>query len=292
MSEHEQVSEDETTLESDRHPREHESIEDYSKDPRYDHLKDKTWSASKWRERFQSKPTVTDVPVRTKPKASIDQVISQKLSFVKKRRVHCKADQYDLHTCAKIWQKIGEQFDTGFDYELRRSLYRTLILWAIAHQKSEVDIDKGLLLFGPVGTGKTLAMQILQVFIKVVKDTDNLSFRTFKADEIVDKVMSKGRIEDIKRLAYRNVFVDDVGQESITVNYYGNEMCIMEKMIMYAYDAYTHHRTYMHISTNLLPTDFMNLYSPRVYSRIQKMFNLIEVTGDDFRQKELKYIKV
>jgi DNA replication protein DnaC len=259
------------------------SIKDFENDPRYQHLKDSDWLTS-WQDRFSKDPVITVVPKRQPVERSLEDVLNETMSHISQGRPHQEKD-VNLNRLASMWNAIGRKFDPSFSYNHHRELYRSMILWAVAHKDSKHDINRGLFLHGPIGTGKTLAMSILRIFLQITGQQE-IVFDIHKADDIVDRIMTDGKFDAIRKLSFKHLFVDEVGQEKIQIQYFGNEVCVMEKVFMYAYDSHSRYRTYMHVSTNVDPSKFDILYGPRVYSRMQELFNFIYVKGDDFRTKK------
>lgn len=261
-------------------PEEQLTVQDYDNDPRYQHLKSSDWLA-RFEAKFSREPQITVVPEPEVRKKSLDEFLEGTVSRIAKGREPSDV-QYDLNALASAFQKLGRSYDPGFSYGHNRDIYRALILWAISHKDSKLDLNKGLFLYGPIGTGKTLALQILAHLLEA-DELRALHYTMTKADDIVDQVMTTGNFIEIKKLAYRHVFIDEVGQERLFINYFGNELCVMEKVLMYAYDSYRANRTFMHMSSNYEPEKFEQMYGPRVYSRMKEMFNFIKVDGIDLR---------
>lgn len=158
---------------------------------------------------------------------------------------------------------------------------------------------KGILLSGPVGTGKTVLMkglnQLLYRFncryhsykinfynLPVYKIASGFAAEGFKIFE--DGICGDGMMIDGGRmmipLADVNVplLLDDIGVNDV-VSHFGNTVNIVSEIIMRRYDRGA--RTY--ITTNMSIKTLQEHYGERVYSRMKEMFMPYYVKGPDRR---------
>lgn len=139
-----------------------------------------------------------------------------------------------------------------------------------------LDLDKGILLAGPVGCGKTSLMNIMKYLTPVehkfqVKPCRDISFE-FISDgyEIIHRY-SKGKLYQSEPKIY---CFDDLGIEN-NLKYYGNECNVMAEIILSRYDVFVSKRITTHITTNLSATEIETHYGIRVRSRLRQMMNLV-----------------
>lgn len=150
---------------------------------------------------------------------------------------------------------------------------------------SGLDPNKGLMLIGNIGCGKTTLM-------KVFSDSIN-PFRIVSCREVAEAWKRDGDISKYCSLLKMNAFspspfgirdigicFDDLGIENKTKNY-GDEVNAMEEVILNWYDRKRFNR--IHITTNLNPDEIEQKYGKRVRSRMREMFNQVVVEGGDRR---------
>ena len=151
------------------------------------------------------------------------------------------------------------------------------------------SLDKGILLAGNFGVGKTWLMQLfarnqLQVFaVHNAKSIADLFER--------DGSESQGQFIDPPKLPvndaqnfYHKVIglcIDDMGTER-EKNHYGNKKSVVGDLIelRYAKGAAGH---LFHITTNLNAAQITEAYGGRVSSRLREIMNIIQLTGNDRR---------
>lgn len=137
-------------------------------------------------------------------------------------------------------------------------------------KKYGIDLTKGILLIGPIGSGKTTIMTILKhlVFPKdkyIIKSSRDIALEYQK--EGVDVIQRYGK-------KHTNLFIDDLGIENNS-KFYGNECNTIAEVLLQRYELLTHHQIITHATTNLNANELEELYGNRVRSRLRKMFNLI-----------------
>jgi len=147
----------------------------------------------------------------------------------------------------------------------------------------EIDgfsLDKGLLLFGPTGCGKTTLMNILS------KNPFN-PYTVISCRKIADEYSQHGHVavqhySTLRQVTKREWFgheyvgycFDDLGTEPNKKNY-GNEVNVLADVILNLYDARDGiGRT--HLTSNISADDILQNYGERVASRMREMFNVIE----------------
>lgn len=141
------------------------------------------------------------------------------------------------------------------------------------------SIEKGIMLFGPVGCGKTSLMRMF----------GNNSFRPFAVNpvrKISDEYASGGNNALYKFSSKAEVYphenyghgligrcFDDIGTEEIKKNF-GNEVNVMQDVLYKIYD----NRLIgdFHVTTNLDGDGIKNAYGDRIRSRMREMFNVIK----------------
>jgi DNA replication protein DnaC len=139
-----------------------------------------------------------------------------------------------------------------------------------------VNLNKGILLTGPIGCGKTSLMNLMKYLTPTehkfyVKPCRDISFE-FIQDGY--QIIHKYSIGKLYHSEPKTICFDDLGTES-NLKYYGNECNVMAEVLLSRYDVYIAKRIQTHITTNLSATEIEAHYGKRVRSRLRQMVNLI-----------------
>jgi DNA replication protein DnaC len=138
-----------------------------------------------------------------------------------------------------------------------------------------IDLNKGILLSGPVGCGKTTLMNLMKTLTATehkfyIKPCRDISFEFIQDGYEIIQKYSKGKLyPDPKTICF-----DDLGTEK-NLKYYGNECNVMAEIILSRYDIFISKKIYTHITTNLSASEIETAYGNRVRSRLRNMLNLI-----------------
>jgi energy-coupling factor transporter ATP-binding protein EcfA2 len=142
-----------------------------------------------------------------------------------------------------------------------------------------ISLNKGIMLSGPVGCGKTSLMNVMKCLTPTehkfsVKPCRNISFEFIQDGyEIIHKYSKDLRLRGGQPVAVRYCF-DDLGTEN-NLKYFGNECNVMAEILLSRYELFTNKKLQTHITTNLSATEIENYYGNRVRSRLREMVNLI-----------------
>ncbi|MFN3753700.1 ATPase [Flavobacterium sp.] len=139
-----------------------------------------------------------------------------------------------------------------------------------------INLNKGILLSGPVGCGKTSLMNLMKYLTPIeykfiVKPCRDISFEFIKDGYEIIHRYSRGKLNQLDPKIY---CFDDLGLEN-NLKYYGNECNVMAEILLSRYDLYISRRIQTHITTNLSASEIEILYGNRVRSRMRELFNLI-----------------
>lgn len=162
-------------------------------------------------------------------------------------------------------------------YPEDRKLLFTLLVYAIgdkdAANRCGIDMGKGILLTGPVGTGKTSLITLVNLFFPKEKQYKIKPAReiSFEFEQQGFKTISKYS----QAAAVSNIFCfDDLGIEQ-PQKYFGNECNVMAEILLSRYDLFVSRGIHTHATTNLSATELESKYGNRVRSRMREMFNLV-----------------
>jgi DNA replication protein DnaC len=138
-----------------------------------------------------------------------------------------------------------------------------------------IDLNKGILLSGPVGTGKTSLMNLMKNLTSLnhkfyIKPCRDISYEFIQEGYEIIQRYSKGKLyPDPKTICF-----DDLGTEN-NIKYYGNECNVIAEILLSRYDLFISRKIITHITTNLSATELETAYGNRVRSRLRSMVNLI-----------------
>jgi len=138
--------------------------------------------------------------------------------------------------------------------------------WYANDERYQLDINKGLILRGNCGTGKTM---ILETLVDIIEFGDKripilVHVRDLQAMYI------KNDLDSIDRLKQRFlIIIDDVGVETTEIKNYGNVLEPFNDLFDYRY----RNKLETIISTNLTPEKIKELYGDRILDRFKECFN-------------------
>ncbi|WP_366837314.1 hypothetical protein [Lutibacter sp.] len=136
-----------------------------------------------------------------------------------------------------------------------------------------IDTNKGILLSGPVGCGKTSLMKLLPHLAPHKTNYEMVPTRNivFNFNAIGFEVIEKYS-------ETKNYCFDDVGIEPIG-KHFGADCNVMGEILLSRYDIFCHpersRRIITHITTNLNAQELEERYGNRVRSRMRQLFNLV-----------------
>lgn len=149
--------------------------------------------------------------------------------------------------------------------------------------KNEASLEKGLLIYGDYGIGKTFLFDILHKIgreLIVNFGYSGLWFNKISAGSFIDQYMSATK-EDGTSFKVENyykgvLYIDDLGFEKKAFNkteIFGEILFERDKL---------NSKTY--VTTNLTPSQIASRYDDRIADRLPKMFNIIKWNGESFRK--------
>ena len=138
-----------------------------------------------------------------------------------------------------------------------------------ACKKLDIDPNKGILLSGPVGCGKTSLMKLLRHIVPHQKSYEVIPARniTFAFNNIGYKT-----IEEYGNSSF--YCFDDLGVET-TGRHFGKDCNVMGEILLSRYDLFLQRKIITHATTNLNAQELEERYGNRVRSRMRQLFNLI-----------------
>ena len=209
----------------------------------------------------------------------------------------------------------GKEFDENANDGEGQKLAKTLCFFLLQrkrffdspllNRKSIPSLDKGLMIIGSYGTGKT---SIVQTFHKLLQhahnnpigilDVDgtnqflgryNLGFGYYTANEVVKNYESISNPEE-KEIFWRQMsrgtkYFDDVMTENMASNY--GKIEVFKDIFEMRYVANAKTIISLNYSGDTVEStleEMITKYGPRVYDRIFEMFNIIELRGESLRK--------
>ncbi|CAM4330028.1 hypothetical protein [Gillisia limnaea] len=149
-------------------------------------------------------------------------------------------------------------------------------------EKNGIDPDKGILLSGPVGCGKTTLMKLLRHIVPMQRSYEMIPCRNviFSFNHLGFKT-----IEDYGNTKF--FCFDDLGIEP-PGRFYGKDLNVMGEVLLSRYELYlqSKYKIKTHATTNLNAEELEERYGNRVRSRMRELFNLIAFDeGDGDKRK-------
>lgn len=147
-------------------------------------------------------------------------------------------------------------------------------------KKFNIDPNKGILLSGPVGCGKTSLMKLVKYILPHIKPYEvvpcrNITFR-----------FNRNGFSTIQQYGDSNYYCfDDLGVEP-TGKHYGADCNVMGEILLSRYDLFLKHKIRTHATANLNAQELEQRYGNRVRSRMRQLFNLLafDKESEDKRQ--------
>jgi DNA replication protein DnaC len=186
------------------------------------------------------------------------------------------------------WKEFAKSaIDKEFEFTSKNlPKIKELIKYSVGDEDFKGYLEKGIFIYGPTGSGKTLMMNILSQIIDLDKvfyyrygQPRTFQFKTVTARELCSSYGSKG-FEAIDWYAgYNILFIDDVGTEQERTKFYGTELDV----VGYLVEERSRQKRITHYTSNLTPDDLNARYGSRVESRIKGECNLLLLNDKDFR---------
>jgi DNA replication protein DnaC len=177
----------------------------------------------------------------------------------------------------KGFELYGNQFKiVEPDYPILYKLIAYFLKDEQACAQFNIDLEKGILLTGPIGCGKTSLINLMKHLSArdhkfIVKPCRDISFEFIQDGYQIIHKYSNGMLYQSEPRTY---CFDDLGTEN-NLKYFGNECNVMAEILLNRYDLFIAKKLKTHLTTNLSATEIETHYGNRVRSRLRSMLNLI-----------------
>jgi len=185
---------------------------------------------------------------------------------------------------------FGEHFTLySDDMEIIHKLLAYFLKDSQALSYFNLASQKGLLLSGPVGCGKTSLITLMRTILQPsqrfgIKSCREITFDFIRDGyEVIQRYSTFAYTSTGERQPITTCF-DDLGAES-TLKYYGNQCNVLGEILLSRYDHYINARMITHATTNLSASELESYYGSRVRSRMREMFNLISFSADSIDKR-------
>lgn len=195
----------------------------------------------------------------------------------------------DADRLAEVAEKYkAKLIEIGYDAKVEKNI--GIIARYCARLRLDVA-DKGLLIVGATGTGKTLGMSMLKRFFPTTEMVPALTVATEFAEHgwpLIKKLASIQHEDwsdgfwDGKSFKLSDLIIDDLGEEP-EGSYYGSKGDVLSDLISRRYRLFINDGVKTHITTNLTTDQIGQRYGQRILSRLREMCYITAFEGEDRR---------
>lgn len=183
---------------------------------------------------------------------------------------------YDFEKTLEFLLKIARiKFGSNFEFDpADKSILYALAVHSVRDEGNSknlgLDLNKGILLIGPVGCGKT---SLMTLFSEITPP--NFDYKVKSTRDIASEYHLNG-FSSVQKYAKanKNFCFDDLGIEN-NLKHFGNECNSMAEILLSRYESMKNFRVLTHATSNLNSIEIESFYGNRVRSRLREMFNLI-----------------
>ena len=204
------------------------------------------------------------------PHIIIERGVQYKLGELKDNHIHYDFKSILIYLNAKGKLLFGKNFKIYEEDEV--VLYKLCIYFIRdfeACKKLNIDPNKGILLSGPVGCGKTSLMKLLRHIVPHHKPYEVIPARN------ITFAFNNTGYKTIQEYGNSSFYCfDDLGVET-TGRHFGKDCNVMGEILLSRYDLFLQRKIRTHATTNLNAQELEERYGTRVRSRMRQLFNLI-----------------
>lgn len=149
---------------------------------------------------------------------------------------------------------------------------KQLFLWLCKYKNFNGSLDKGILIAGKNGIGKSL---ILKGFCELIAKTTNRRIKDYHSKTLAHLIKKNGYEDYLTK----PLLIDDIGKEQREVMEYGTKIQPIADLIALRYDdgALTFG------TTNYKNETMQEYYGKTTTDRFSEMFNILEMDGESYR---------
>lgn len=207
-------------------------------------------------------------------------VVPYGIRFIDAKMLFEKIIQQQLSAIGKTYKAEAE------NYEKIDELIKYFI-----GEPGKLNPNKGVYLYGAVGRGKTRVMEAIMVMCNTIEKRLEANDRQFtsrkfqlkNAKSIVVELGESKSAQTIKKYYTGPLCIDDMGSED-SFKLWGNDMNVVGDIVVERYQRYQQSGLLTHATSNTLPADWTKKYGERVESRLNEMFNVVVLLGQDKRK--------
>lgn len=199
------------------------------------------------------------------------------------------------NTVLSFREFLGKYFPTYIIDSNNESVVEKFTQWAARDPKFEDKelghhLDKGILLTGTIGTGKTDLFVMLKYYLNQYLRS-KYAFKDSVVWSFTSAFNQKG-YESLNNQEHGNMYYDELCLTDDNTNFpekeramnYGSKIIVGAEIILLRYNSFKQFGYQTHFTTNADFKDLKRIYGERAYSRLNEMCNFLVLTGEDRRE--------